>query len=612
MGCRLTDVIRRSGPTIRLETPIQTEPGAAPGPALSTFALLKQFAAYYRPHRRLFVLDFSSAVVSGVLELAFPIAVGILIDRLLPGENWGQILVASIAVLLVYMLNTGLIVIVNYWGHVLGISIETELRRRSFDHLQKLSFRFYDDQKTGHLVGRVTKDLEEIGEVAHHGPEDAFIAVMTFIGAFILMFTVNVQLALITAVIVPISVVVTTRYGGRMTRNWRALFRRVGEFNARVEENVGGIRVVKAFANEEHERRLFARDNDSYRDTKLVAYRLMAASTALSYLSMRTTQIVVMIAGSYLVLHDQLTNGQFVSFLLLVNVFFRPVEKINAVLEIYPKGIAGFRRYLELLGTEPDIVDAPDAIDVRELRGEIRYEHISFGYIPGRPILTDLNLTIHAGETIAFVGPSGAGKTTISSLLPRFYEVDSGRITIDGIDVRDMTLASLRREIGIVQQDVFLFAGTIRENIAYGRLHATEMEIIEAARRARLDDLIASLPEGLDTIIGERGVKLSGGQKQRLSIARMFLKNPPILILDEATSALDSETERMIQQSLLELAEGRTTLVIAHRLATIQHADRIVVVDESGVAEQGRHTDLVAAGGIYRRLHEAQFGLLTS
>jgi ATP-binding cassette subfamily B protein len=282
------------------------------------------------------------------------------------------------------------------------------------------------------------------------------------------------------------------------------------------------------------------------------------------------------------------------------------------VLEIYPKGIAGFRRYLELLATEPDIVDAPDAIDVGNLRGEIRYEQVSFGYIPSRPILTDLNLTIHAGETIAFVGPSGAGKTTISSLLPRFYEIDSGRITIDGIDIREMTLASLRREIGIVQQDVFLFAGTIRQNIAYGRLDATETEIIEAARRARLDDLIASLPEGLDTVIGERGVKLSGGQKQRLSIARMFLKNPPILILDEATSALDSETERMIQQSLLELAEGRTTLVIAHRLATIQHADRIVVVDESGVAEQGRHTDLVAAGGIYRRLHEAQFGLLTS
>jgi ATP-binding cassette subfamily B protein len=282
------------------------------------------------------------------------------------------------------------------------------------------------------------------------------------------------------------------------------------------------------------------------------------------------------------------------------------------MLELYPKGIAGFRRYLELLATEPDIVDRPGAIDVGELRGEIRYENVSFGYSRSRPVLRNLNLTIHAGETVAFVGPSGAGKTTISSLLPRFYETDSGRITIDGIDIRDMTLASLRREIGIVQQDVFLFAGTIRENIAYGRLGASEAEIIEAARRARLDTMIANLPDGLETIIGERGVKLSGGQKQRLAIARMFLKNPPILILDEATSALDTETERLIQASLLELAEGRTTLVIAHRLATIQNADRIVVVDETGVAEQGRHQDLVAAGGIYRRLHEAQYGSLVN
>jgi ATP-binding cassette subfamily B protein len=597
------------------EIPIPARPIADPASpeaaaALPTTALLRRFAVYYRPHRRLFVLDFTCAVLSGLLELSFPIAVGILIDRLLPGENWGLILLASLGVLAVYLINTGLMVIVTYWGHKHGNNIETELRRRSFDHLQKLSFRFYDNQKTGHLVGRVTKDLEDISEVAHHGPEDAFIAVMTFIGAFILMFSVNVHLALITAVVVPISVLVTGRYGGRMTLNWRSLFRRVGEFNARVEENVGGIRVVKAFANEEHERRLFAQDNARYRETKLEAYRLMAASTSLSYLGMRMTQIVVMIAGSYFVLHDRLSNGEFVSFLLLVNVFFRPIEKINTMLEMYPRGIAGFRRYVELLATEPDIVDTPGARDVGQLRGEIRYEQISFGYSPNRPILRDLNLTIHAGETVAFVGPSGAGKTTISSLLPRFYEIDSGRITIDGVDIRDMTLASLRREIGIVQQDVFLFAGTIRDNIAYGRLDATEAEIVEAARRARLDDMIASLPDGLDTVIGERGVKLSGGQKQRLSIARMFLKNPPILILDEATSALDTETERMIQQSLLELAEGRTTLVIAHRLATIQHADRIIVVDESGVAEQGRHTDLVAAGGIYRRLHEAQYGLL--
>ncbi len=579
---------------------------------IGTRALLRRFFAYYRPHRRLFWMDFISAIVSGVLELAFPMAVGLFIDELLPGDDWGLITTAAVGLLIVYLVNTGLMVIVNYWGHMLGINIETEMRRRAFDHLQKLSFRFYDNQKTGHLVGRVTKDLEEIGEVAHHGPEDLFIAIMTFIGAFILMFFVNPQLALITAVIVPITGFITGRFGGGMTRTFRGLFARVGEFNARIEENVGGMRVVQAFANEDHERRLFAQDNARYRATKLDAYRIMAASMSLSYLSMRATQIVVMIAGAYFVLNDRLSEGEFVSFLLLVGVFFRPVEKINAVLETYPKGIAGFKRYCELLDTVPDIVDAPDAIEVANLRGDIRYENVTFGYSPHKKVLENINLDIRAGETIAFVGPSGAGKTTISSLLPRFYELDGGRITIDGIDIKHMTLASLRREIGIVQQDVFLFAGTIRENIAYGRLDATEAEIEDAARRARLDTVIAGLQYGLDTVIGERGVKLSGGQKQRLAIARMFVKNPPILILDEATSALDSETERAIQQSLVELSEGRTTLVIAHRLATIQNADRIVVVDESGVAEEGRHDELVAAGGIYRRLHIAQFGTIAS
>lgn len=575
-------------------------------------ALIRRFFAYYRPHRGLFALDFGCAVLSGVFELGFPMAVGVFVDRLLPGQDWGLILLAAAALLALYLVNTGLMVVVNYWGHKLGISIETEMRRKSFDHLQKLSFRFYDDQKTGHLVARVTKDLEEIGEVAHHGPEDLFIAIMTFVGAFVLMFWVNPTLAFITAAIVPITGWVTTRYGGRMTRTWRDLFRRVGDFNARIEENVGGMRVVQAFANEDHERRLFATDNARYRDTKLQAYRIMATSMSLSYFSMRFTQLVVMLAGSYLVLHGELSEGGFVTFLLLVGVFFRPVEKINAVLEVYPKGIAGFRRYAELLDTAPDIVDKPDAVVVSGLRGDIRFEQVTFGYGSGRTVLRDVNLDIRAGETVAFVGPSGAGKTTITSLLPRFYEVESGRITVDGIDIRDMTLASLRREIGIVQQDVFLFGGTIRENIAYGRLDATEAEIEDAARRAKLDMVIADLPHGLDTVIGERGVKLSGGQKQRLAIARMFVKNPPILILDEATSALDSETERAIQQSLAELSEGRTTLVIAHRLATIQHADRIVVVDELGVAEEGRHDELIAEDGIYRRLFDAQFGSLVA
>ena len=570
-------------------------------------SMLRQFFAYYRPHRGLFLLDFTCAIVSGLLELAFPLAVKVFVDRLLPSQNWGLILSATVGLLTIYLVNTVLQYIVNYWGHVLGISIETEMRRRIFDHFQKLSFRFYDNQKTGHLIARVTKDLEDVGEVAHHGPEDAFIAVMTFLGSFGLMLMLNVRLALITGLVVPPMTWISTRYGRAMTRTMRTLFARVGDFNARIEENVGGIRVVQAFANEDHERKLFARDNARYRETKLDAYRLMSKSMSLSYMTMRIVQLFVMIAGAYSVLHGALTVGGFMGFLLLVNVFFRPVEKINAVLETYPKGIAGFKRYMELLETAPDIQDAPDAIDAGHLEGAIRFEGVTFGYDAHRKVLDSINLAIRPGETVAFVGPSGAGKTTLCSLVPRFYEIDAGRITVDGLDIRRMTLASLRRNIGIVQQDVFLFAGTIRENIAYGRLDATEEEILDAARRARLDEMIARLPDGLDTIIGERGVKLSGGQKQRLAIARMFLKNPPILILDEATSALDTETERLIQASLAELAVGRTTLVIAHRLATIQNADRIVVVDETGIAEQGRHQELIAIGGVYRRLHESQF-----
>ncbi len=568
--------------------------------------MLRRFFSYYRPYRRLFAIDFGSAVVSGMLELSFPIVVQLFIDQLLPSGDWTRIALAAAGLALLYFLNTGLMATVTYWGHMLGVNIETDLRRNAFDHLQKLSFGFYDNQKTGHLVGRLTKDLEEIGEVAHHGPEDVFIAVMTVLGAFVLMFSVNAQLALITLAILPFTGWLTTKYGSRMTQTWRDLFSRVGDFNARIEENVGGIRVVQAFANEEHERRLFARDNKNYRTTKLEAYRIMALTHAFNYLSLRLTQLVVMVAGSYFVLNGTLTNGQFVGFLLLVGAFVRPIEKISAVIETYPKGIAGFKRYTELLDTRPDIVDRPGALDVKSLRGDIVYQDVSFGYVPGRPVLSGVSLSIRSGDTVAFVGPSGAGKTTICSLLPRFYEIDSGLITIDGIDIRDMRLEALRNQIGIVQQDVFLFAGTMRENIEYGRLGASDAEIMEAARRARLDELIATLPDGLDTLIGERGVKLSGGQKQRLSIARIFLKNPPILILDEATSALDTHTERAIQQSLNELAVGRTTLVIAHRLATVRDADRIVVVDETGIAEIGSHEELMARPGIYRQLQLAQ------
>jgi len=568
-------------------------------------SLLLSFFRYYRPHRLLFMTDFGCAVVAGLLELGFPFAVKLYIDRLLPASDWTLIVVAALALLLVYVLSAALNAIVVYFGHMLGINIETELRRRAFDHLQKLSFRYFDNQKSGRLVAHLTKDLEEIGEIAHHGPEDLFIAVMTFIGAFLLMLSVNVHLALITAAIVPAVAWITARYGGRMTENWHQLFGSVASFNVRIEENVGGMRVVQAFANEDHERRLFAVDNSAYRTTKLAAYRLMAATTALSFLSMRIVQLVVLIAGSRLVLMGELSAGGFVGFLLLVGVFFRPVEKINAVIETYPKGIAGFRRYLDFLATEPDISDRPGARTAPPFTGHVHFSAVGFGYGADKVLLSDIDLDIPAGETVAFVGPSGVGKTTLCSLLPRFYEVTDGMITIDGVDIRDFTIASLRRQIGIVQQDVFLFGGTIGENIAYGRLGATEEEIRTAAERAQLGDFLAELPEGLATIVGERGVKLSGGQKQRIAIARMFLKDPPILILDEATSALDTATEREIQASLAELAKGRTTLIIAHRLSTIRNADRIVVVEAGRIAEQGSHDELLKRGGGYARLHEA-------
>jgi ATP-binding cassette, subfamily B, bacterial len=572
--------------------------------------MLRRFFSFYRPYTGLFYLDFGCAVVAGLLELAFPLAVAYFIDQLLPRSDWGLILAAAGGLLAIYAVNSVLHAIVNYFGHVLGVSIETDMRRLAFEHMQKLSFRFFDNNKTGHLITHVTKDLEDVGEIAHHGPEDIFIAVMTFIGAFVLMFLTNWQLALVTTLIVPVVTLLVSRYGARMTLNWQELFGRVGEFNTRIEDSIGGIRVVKAFANESHEAGLFAGNNQAYRKTKLQAYAIMTASITITYLSTRLVQLVVMLFGSWLVVRSEMSYGGFVSFLLLVDVFMRPIDKITGVLESYPKGIAGFRRFTTLLGTEPDIADSPDAQDVDHLRGDTVFEDARFSYENGRTVIDGLDLRIRAGETVAIVGPSGAGKTTLCSLLPRFYELDSGSIRIDGIDIRDMTQRSLRAQIGIVQQDVFLFGGTIRENIAYGALGADDEAILEAARRARFDTVIARMAEGLDTVVGERGVKLSGGQKQRVAIARIFLKNPPILILDEATSALDTATELAIQQSLSELSRGRTTLVIAHRLATIQHADRIVVMDETGIVEEGPHAGLLAQGGTYAQLHKAQFGML--
>ncbi|KPF55011.1 ABC transporter ATP-binding protein [Rhizobium sp. AAP116] len=564
--------------------------------------MLKQFFAYYRPWKGLFWLDFSCAVVSGLLELAFPLAVTAFIDRLLPTGNWTLTLIAAAGLLAIYVVNAALMAIVIYWGHKLGINIETAMRARAFEHLTTLSWRWYDTARTGKLVARVTRDLEEVGEVAHHGPEDLFIAIMTFVGAFILMLNMHVELALVTALIVPGTVAIVSIYGSRMTRTWQEIYGRIGAFNVRLEETIGGIRVVQAYANEDHERKLFAKDNASYRKTKLDAYKVMAASSSLHYMGMRFVQVVIMVIGSAYVLSGAMTTGSFVGFLLLVGVFFRPLDKISAVIETYPRGIAGFRRYLDLLATEPEITDSPNARPVSTLSGEIAFSNLTFAFTPGRPVLHDISLHVRPGETIAFVGESGAGKSTLLSLLPRFYEPTSGTITIDGLALPDMTVESLRRQIGLVSQDVFLFGGTLRENIVYGRIGASDDEVLEACRRAQLSTMLENLPEGLDTIVGERGIMLSGGQKQRVAIARAFLKDPPILLLDEATSALDSTTEREIQSALEELSKGRTTLVVAHRLGTIRNADRIVVMQQGRIVEVGNHAELMKRQGACAKL----------
>ena len=569
--------------------------------------MIGRFFSYYRPHKRLFIIDFSCAIIVAILELAFPLAVQWFIDTLIPGDDWTMIVSVSIGLLVVYVCSTLLQYIVNYWGHKLGINIETDMRQQLFQHVQKQSFRFFDNTKTGHLMSRITNDLFDIGELAHHGPEDLFIAFMTFIGAFWIMMTINVKLALVTVCILPFLIVLIVFSNLSMNKAWKQMYSDIADVNSRVEDSVSGARVVQSFTNEEHEIALFEKNNKKFRRAKLGGYKVMSFSSSGIYMMTRFMTLAVLVVGAWLTFHGQLTNGELVGFVLYVNVLFKPVDKISALMELYPKGMAGFKRFTEMLDVEPDVQDKPNAVRMDLLHGDIVFDQVSFGYDNQQTVLKDINLRIYAGETVAFVGPSGAGKTTICSLIPRFYDVNHGSITIDGIDIRDMTKHSLRSQIGLVQQDVFLFTGTLKENIAYGMLDATDEQIEAAAKKAHLESFIAGLPDGYATQIGERGLKLSGGQKQRIAIARMFLKNPPILILDEATSALDTETEMIIQQALNELAKNRTTLIIAHRLATIRNADRIVVVTEDGIAEQGNHDELIKQGGVFANLHKVQF-----
>lgn len=570
--------------------------------------MIKRFLGYYRPYKGLFFLDFFCAAASAVLELAFPLAVSRIVDTLLPEGDWSLILSAGAFLVALYVVNMGLKYVVGYWGERLGLYIETDIRMELYNHMQKLSFRFFDNHKTAQLTARISYELLDVGNMAHYAPEHFLISVITLIGAMVLMLRANWILAIVMAALVIVILALTLLFAKKTTKATDNTFGAIVRFLDRLEGGIGGIRVVQAFANEEHQKKLFTSDNKRFCDAKIEGFRAVAQNESIIYILMRLLPLVALIGGSWFTLNGGMTSGGLFSFILIGNIMLNPVQMLANFSVLFPKGIVGFKNFVEIMDTEPEIKDASDAVEVCFLRGDIEYENVTFGYDENRHVLENINLSVRAGETVAFVGTSGTGKTTLCSLLPRFYESDTGCITIDSMDIKKMTLQSLRCQIGVVQQDVFLFDGTIRENIQFGKLDATEQEIWEAARRAQLDEFIREQPNQLDSLIGERGVKLSGGQKQRLSIARMFLKNPPILILDVATSSLDTETEAAIQKSLAELAKGRTTLIIAHRLATIRNADRIIVLTEDGIAEQGGHQELLQQGGIYSRLHRAQAG----
>ena len=569
--------------------------------------MLKRFISYYRPHLPLFILDFSCAFIMAGLDLVFPVAVQAIIDRILPERNLQLLLLVCSGLLLLYLLRAVLQYIVDYWGHVLGVRMEYDMRRDLFDHIQKMSFRYFDNNRTGHIMSRLVNDLNEISEMAHHCPEDLFIAAVTLIGSFAIMVTINWQLALITFTLVPLLAWFAVNRNRRMQAAFREMRLKVADINAQVEDSISGVRVVKSFTNEWYEKEKFKKENINFRKSKEDAFHVMAQFFSGVNLFFNLINLVVVLFGGLFIYRGTMTMGTLVGFLLYVNMFMTPIRRLTMLVELYQRGMAGFRRFEETMRIEPEIVDRKGARDAGRLKGEIVFDRVTFRYNQGEAVLKDISLRIAPGETVALVGPSGVGKTTLCSLIPRFYEVDSGRITIDGTDIRDFTQKSLRQNIGIVQQDVFLFSGTIRENIAYGRLDTTEEEIMEAAKKASAHDFIMALEDGYDTYVGERGVKLSGGEQQRISIARVFLKDPPILILDEATSSLDNETEALIQEALFKLAQNRTTLIIAHRLTTIKSADRILVLTDDGIVEEGTHEQLLEKDGHYARLYRAQF-----
>ncbi len=571
-------------------------------------SLLGIFLSYFKPHRKLFLLDMLCAITVSCIDLAFPLATRHALYQLLPNNRYQPFFVLMAALLAAYLLRSFLQFVIAYWGHTFGIRVEADIRRDLFRHLQELSFEYYDRNRTGQLMSRLTSDLFEITELAHHGPEDLITSLFTVIGAMIIMFSVQWKLALVVCLMFPVCLSLVIFRRRKMGRVSRMVKQRTAGINADIESSLSGFRTAKAFANEDAELHKFELSNDRFKVSKREFHKEMGIFHATMEFFTSILHVVVIALGGYLIMRGQMDYRDIITFSLYIATFVNPIRKMATLSEMLANGFAGLRRFAEIMRTDPTIQDSPDARDLGKVRGEIRVEDVSFSYDVDLPVLHHVDLNIRAGETVAIVGPSGGGKTTLCQLIPRFYEVSGGRILIDGSCIRDVTQRSLRENIGIVQQDVFLFADTVLENIRYGKPDATMEEVIEAAKRAEIYEDILQMPEGFDTYVGERGTLLSGGQKQRISIARIFLKNPPILILDEATSALDSITEAKIQRAFDELAKGRTTLIIAHRLSTIHAADRVVVISEGKIQEQGSRAELLQKHGVFYQLYETQNG----
>lgn len=570
--------------------------------------MLKRFISYYKPHKKLFAIDMFFALLLSVFDLVFPIFTRRLINEVIPEGNMRILLNWTIIMLLIIFLRYISQYIIAYYGHILGVRIERDMRKDIFVHLQTLPFSYYDNNKTGHIMSRIVNDLRDITELAHHGPEDLFISLVMLVGSFIILLQIEWRLTLIIFSFIPLMLLYSIKKRNKMESSFREVRKKIADVNAQLENSISGIRVAKAFTNEEYEIEKFNEGNEAFSDARKNSYKVMAEFTSGINLMSSILNLLVISIGGYFVYLNIIDLGDLFAYTLYVNFFMQPIRRLTEFTQQYQDGMTGFERFMEVMNISPNIIDNPNAIEAKDIKGDISFKDVSFSYNNGsKKVLDNINFYVPRGKTVAIVGPSGVGKTTLCHLIPRFYEVTEGKIMIDGVDIRDYTLKSLRQNIGIVQQDVFLFTGTIRENIQYGNPNSTEADIIEAAKKAKIHEFIESLPFNYETYIGEKGIKLSGGQKQRISIARLFLKNPPILILDEATSSLDTETEMQIQESFKELSKGRTTLIIAHRLSTIKNADTIIVLTDDGIKEIGTHEELLALKGVYFNLYTYQF-----